>query len=306
VHYDYLQSVVKQDPGTAGGEGEAEFADFLRKYLPKNIEVSIGGQIILEDGSHSPQIDLILTEDIPSALAGKYIPHEYVVAAFEVKLTLEKRHLKKIADTAARLRPFARQGKPREVLFGKIIYGVLALSSNFQGPRKPPRLKTLKDNTDELHALENALRELSTPAHPCQAVDLFLVADAFSMAASKSIHFSEKYKNSSQNVFPDVGLGYIFNLSIGAGKEDASDFSKAIATPPRDQHLGAFIYRLALMLYLEEVISPKHPETFFQFDSNVSTRCYEWDISVLGDEFIEDWNRHAGDESYDWQIVHPL
>ncbi|QVI69419.1 DUF6602 domain-containing protein [Pseudomonas syringae] len=301
-HYEYLQTVVKEDTGNAGAEGESQFGAFLQKYLPKNIEIFFGGRIILEDGSHSPQIDLILCEELPSALAGKYIPYEYVVAAFEVKLTLEKKHLQKIANTAAKLRPFPRQGTPREVLFGKIIYGVLALSSNLTGPRKTPREKTLKHNTDEFNALEKSLQEMATPAHPSHAIDLFLVADSFSLAATKTINYSEKYPND----FPDVTMGYSINLSSGASREGASPFSKTIAAPPRDQHLGAFIYRLALMLYLEDVISARHPEAFFQFDSNISGTCHEWSIDVLGQEFREAWVQNIDDDSYDWQSTHPL
>ncbi|MNQ75052.1 hypothetical protein D3C85_898320 [compost metagenome] len=300
AHYEFLQKVVKLDPSTAGSEGEIESSSFLRKFLPKDIEITVGGKIILENGEYSPQLDLILTQDLPDALTGKYIPHEYVVAAFEVKMTLEKRYLNDIADTAALLRPFAREGTPREVLFGRIVYGILALSSNLQGTRKPPRQKTLEDNHHELKALEKALNKRK-PAHPSQTIDLVLVADAFFLGASKTINYSEKYPND----FPDVDLSYFFNLSSGCDRETASDFARVISSPPKDQHLGAFIYRLVLMLYTEGVLSWRHPQAFYEFNSRVATSCYTWDIDALGEDFKNEWVRHAEDDSYEWQATHP-
>lgn len=145
-HYEYLQTVVKRNTGVAGGDCEDQFARFLRRFLPSGFGITTRGIIFLESGELSPEIDLILTKDLPEDLFENYIPHEYVVAAFEVKTTLENRYVKKIATTAALLRPNPREGKPREVLFGRIIYGVLALSSNFKWSRKSTRLKTLDDN----------------------------------------------------------------------------------------------------------------------------------------------------------------
>lgn len=300
-HYEYLQSVVKLDTGNAGAEGEHEFSTFLKHFLPNDIGVHVGGKIILEDGTHSPQLDLILTKDLPSALEGKYFPHEYVIAAFEVKMTLEKRYIQGIAETAARLRPCAREGTPREVLFGRIIYGVLALSSNLTGRKKHKKHKTLKDNEDEIKALRKALAPLK-PAHPSKTIDLVLVADSFSMGASKTINYSEKYPND----FPDVDLSYYESLSSGTGRDSAGNFTRLISFPPRDQVLGAFIYRLALMLYTEGVFTWRHPQAFFEFNSNVASGCYTWDIASLGEDFKKEWVEHTGDKSYEWASTHPV
>lgn len=300
--YKFLRKVVKPDPGTAGGECEDVFATFLRKYLPKTLEVIVGGLIILENGTMSPQIDIIITQDLPESFCRSYILHEYVVAAFEVKLTFETRYLKKITDTAALLRPFAREGTPREVLFGRIIYGVLALSSNMSGSKLPTDEKTLGENEKEFKALEKALRNIEKPAHPSQAIDLFLVADAFCLGASKTVNYSEKFPND----FPDVDLSYFYNLASGSGKATASNLARMIAKPPRDQHLGAFLYRLFLMLYREGVIPSRSPEAFFPFDSNIAFGCYSWNIDVLGEQFKDQWNAKSEDTSLEWQSMHPF
>lgn len=300
-HYDYLQGVVRLDPGNAGSEGEAEFAAFLKNYLPNSIEVHIGGKIILESGDLSPQIDLILTMDLPPALAGKYLPHDYVVAAFEVKMTLEKKYIEKIATTAALLRPFPREGSPGKVLYGRIIYGVLALSSNLTGAKKSVRSKTLSDNEKEFHAFEKAIAGWR-PAHPSQAIDLVLVADAFFMGVSKEINYSEKYPND----FPDVVLSYCWNLSSGCDRSSASNMARLTSLTPRDHILGAFFYRLTLMLYREGVLSCRNPQAFCDFNARVFASRYSWPMDVLGEAFRQEWVSRAGDESSEWRSTHPV
>lgn len=299
-HYEYLQTVVKHNTGVAGGDCEDQFASFLKRFLPSGFGITIRGIIFLESGALSPEIDLILTKDLPEDLFENYIPHEYVVAAFEVKTTLENRYLEKIAKTAALLRPVPRQGKPREVLFGRIIYGVLALSSNFKGPRKPTRLKTLDDNDKELQAFTKSLDQWR-PAHPSQTIDLVLVADAFSLGATKSINYSEKYPND----MPDVDLSYSYNLSSGIDRKSASNLARLMSAPPKDQILGAFIYKLSLMLFHEDIFTWRHPQAFFEFRSNLAHLCYTWNIESLGQDFKSEWVSHPGECDYDWASTHP-
>lgn len=300
-HYEWLQTVVKRNTGVAGGDCEDQFARFLGRFLPSGFGVTTRGIIFLESGELSPEIDLILTKDLPEDLFKNYIPHEYVVAAFEVKSTLENRYMEKIATTAALLRPVPREGKPREVLFGRIIYGVLALSSNFKGSRKPTRLKTLDDNDQELHAFRKSLEQWR-PAHPSQTIDLVLVADAFSLAATKTINYSEKYPND----MPDVNVSYSYNISSGSDRKSASNLARLVSAPPRDQILGAFIYKLSLMLFHENIFTWRHPQAFFEFRSNMAVGCYEWDIESLGEDFKSEWINHPGGCDYDWTSTHPV
>ncbi|HGR5001388.1 hypothetical protein FA146_22880 [Pseudomonas aeruginosa] len=298
--YSFLQSVVKSDTGNAGGECERVFSDFLKKYLPKDIEIIVGGVIILENGEYSPQIDLIITQDLPELLSKSYVPHEYVIAAFEVKLTLEKRYLKKIADTAFKLRPFSREGTPREVLFGRIIYGVLALSSNLSGPKLRTDQKTLESNEKECQALIKAIKNFEPPEHPSQAIDLFLVADSFFLGSTKTINYSEKFPNE----FEDITLNYTYNLSRGTDFSTASNLARIISAPPRDQTLGAFLYHFFLMLHREDVISSRSPEAFSLFESSISQGCHSWSMDSLGSDFKREWNARIEDQSFEWQSTH--
>lgn len=300
-HYEYLQTVVKRNPGVAGGDCEDQFAGFLKRFLPAGFGITTRGIIFLESGELSPEIDLILTKDLPEELFENYIPHEYVVAAFEVKTTLENRYIEKIAKTAALLRPTPREGKPREVLFGRIIYGVLALSSNFKGLRKPTKLKSLDDNDHELQAFMKSLDQWR-PSYPSQTVDLVLVADAFSLSATKTINYSEKYPND----MPDVDLSYSYNLSSGSDRKSAGNLARLLSVTPKDQILGAFIYKLSLMLFHENIFTWRHPQAFFEFRSNLAIGCYTWGIDSLGEDFKSEWVNHSEECNYDWASTHPV
>lgn len=93
--YDFLQAVAKSDPGTAGKECQQIFKKFLQEYLGPEIEVIMDGRVFLGGSKESPQIDLILVRGMPLCASRSYVPIIYVVAAFEVKLTLLSKHLKK-------------------------------------------------------------------------------------------------------------------------------------------------------------------------------------------------------------------
>lgn len=72
--YDYMQEVTskmdaeykrirrnaRNDPRTAGDEGEENWAELLRDWLPPNYHVVTKGQILSLDGSLSPQVDILV------------------------------------------------------------------------------------------------------------------------------------------------------------------------------------------------------------------------------------------------------
>ena len=91
AEYDRIQKRASEDPGTAGDQGEENWAELLRDWLPRNYEVVTKGRIISQDGKTSPQIDvLVLNGAYPRKLLGKklYLAAG-VAAAFECKTTLK-------------------------------------------------------------------------------------------------------------------------------------------------------------------------------------------------------------------------
>ncbi len=85
--YERITKDSKEDGGTAGDEGEENWALLLRKWLPREYEVVTKGKIIFEEGSLSPQLDVIVLKSCyPRGLIArkvkKYLSN-CVAAAFE-------------------------------------------------------------------------------------------------------------------------------------------------------------------------------------------------------------------------------
>ncbi len=61
-----------EDPGTAGDEGEENWADLLRDWLPQNYHIVTKGRILARNNEAGPQLDiLVLKPDYPSKLLNK-------------------------------------------------------------------------------------------------------------------------------------------------------------------------------------------------------------------------------------------
>ncbi len=134
--YKRISSRVTEDPGTAGDEGEENWAGLLRKWLPSSYEVRTKGRILSVDGEASPQVDvLVLKPSYPPGLRDKkYYLAGGVAAAFECKMSLKKSHIAQAIETAREVQRLAhpkpprssRLGSPYQELHGPLVYGLLA------------------------------------------------------------------------------------------------------------------------------------------------------------------------------------
>lgn len=91
-----------EDPGTAGDQGEENWAQILKMWLPPYFQVVTKGRILGDTGETSPQIDvLVLSPEYPKQLVNckEYLAGG-VVAAFECKLTLKRNHIKDLMKTS--------------------------------------------------------------------------------------------------------------------------------------------------------------------------------------------------------------
>lgn len=52
--YSRIQMRATEDPGTAGDQGEENWAELLRGWVPSNFEVVTKGRLISQDGITSP------------------------------------------------------------------------------------------------------------------------------------------------------------------------------------------------------------------------------------------------------------
>lgn len=180
AEYRRIAADALEDPGTAGDEGEENWADLLREWLPHGYHVRTKGRILSEVGGPSPQVDvLVLSPAYPPRLLNRkrYLAGG-VVAAFECKLTLRRKHIAAAVKNAALIRRtlYTRTGSPYRELFSPLIYGLLAHSHEWQTPTSKPL-----ENVDR--ALTQADAEIVQ--HPREMLDVFCVADLASWTVWK-------------------------------------------------------------------------------------------------------------------------
>lgn len=170
--YERIRMRSLEDPGTAGDQGEENWAVLLREWLPATYHVVTKGRILGHDGRASPQVDvLVLSPAYPKYLLSKklYLAAG-VLAAFECKITLEAAHITDAIETAIAIRDLlpARVGTPYKELFSPIAFGLLAHSHSWKGEKSTP-----------IENIENKLvsEDSRLVQHPRQMLDVLCVAD---------------------------------------------------------------------------------------------------------------------------------
>ncbi|MFF8455834.1 DUF6602 domain-containing protein [Streptomyces albidoflavus] len=164
AEYERISARAREDPGTAGDEGELNWAEVLRQWLPSSVHVVTKGRILCADGTTSHQVDVvILSENYPAGLLENkmYLASE-VLAIFECKLTLKKKHVIDTVERAAKLKRLLYKQNGRD-----IVYGLLSHSHSWQSKETATeRISTLLKEADANHV-----------EHPNEALDLTCVAD---------------------------------------------------------------------------------------------------------------------------------
>ncbi|QZN94342.1 DUF6602 domain-containing protein [Symbiopectobacterium purcellii] len=178
--YTRIQKRVSEDPGTAGDQGEENWAEILRDWLPQEYHIVTKGRIISQDGETSPQIDiLILHASYPSKLLNKKLfLAAGVAAAFECKTTLKASHITEVIENSIKIKNLykPRGGTPYRELHSPIIYGLLAHSHSWKGEQSEPEKIIINKLISEDRKLIS---------HPRYALDLLCVADLGAWQFSK-------------------------------------------------------------------------------------------------------------------------
>jgi hypothetical protein len=178
-----------EDPGTAGDQGEENWAELLRNWLPPNYQVVTKGRIIFPDGTATPQIDiLVLRGTYPLRLLTKKLYlSSGVVAAFECKNTLTAKHITDAAATAALLKSnfYIRRGTLQAELHAPPVFGLLAHSHSWKAESSTPI-----DNVDE-----KVGEVLNGIAHPSELIDIICVADLAAWTLTNWVECPRFYDN---------------------------------------------------------------------------------------------------------------
>lgn len=239
--YAHIRQRSREDPGTAGDQAEENWAEILRDWLPANYRVVTKGRILFEDGSSSPQMDvLVLTPSYPKGLGReKYLFSGGVVAAFECKLTLRKADIRKSFKTACAIKrkAQARLGTPYDELCTPPIVGLLAHSQSLGNGRKSWQLY-------------NAVRELQDKLcdHPRELLDVICVADSATITLGKHVLIGRGLTKDEKNELDELNVGAAVALMYTFQDEEIPstdlDFTGAI--------LAGLIYDLTARLAFED------------------------------------------------------
>ncbi len=182
AEYERIFRRSTEDPGTAGDQGEENWAELLRQWLPPNYQVVTKRRILFPDGTATPQIDVLVLRGTypPRLLTKKLYLSSGVVAAFECKNTATAKHIATAAATAALLKSstFLRQRTPRDELQAAPIFGLLAHSHSWKAEASTP-IHNVAEKVDEV---------LNAVAHPSELFDVICVAD---LAAWTLVHLVE-------------------------------------------------------------------------------------------------------------------
>ncbi|MFJ3419611.1 DUF6602 domain-containing protein [Streptomyces sp. NPDC086082] len=169
--YERIQARAVEDPGTAGDEGEENWAALFRRWLPGDLQVVTKGRILCGSGIPTDQVDIVvLSPSYPHGLLNKkmYLASE-VLAVFECKATLKKSHIEKTIQSASKAKDAICAAHDRE-----IIYGLVSHSYSWISPKK-----NVIDRVSGL--IDQAGREYVK--HPNSSLDVLCVADLGSWIA---------------------------------------------------------------------------------------------------------------------------
>jgi hypothetical protein len=182
AEYERIYRRSTEDPGTAGDQGEENWAELLREWLPPSYKVVTKGRVLFPDRTATGQIDvLVLRETYPRRLLSKKLYLSVgVVAAFECKNTLQSEHITAAAYTAARLKSstYLRRGTLLEELHSPPVFGLLAHSHSWKAESSTPI-----DNVDA-----KVTEVLNGITRPSELIDIICVAD---LAAWTLAHWVE-------------------------------------------------------------------------------------------------------------------
>lgn len=186
--YSRICRRVKEDPGTAGDQGEENWKELLELWLPSYFQIVTKGRIIGDSGETGPQVDVIvLSPDYPKSLLGckEYLAGG-VIAAFECKTTLRRQHINDLMEHSKRIKRLAinETGTPRKDLQSKIYYGILAHSHDWK-----------KENSTPKENIDKSIYEFDKKyiTHPIEMPDIICVADVGVWKTQKGI--IPKYSN---------------------------------------------------------------------------------------------------------------
>jgi hypothetical protein len=187
AEYERIVRRSSDDPGTAGDEGEENWAGFLRNWLPATYPVVTKGRILGSNGNASPQVDvLVLSPNYPLHLRNKKLYFAGgVIAAFECKLTLRPSNLAKAFQTSQAIKSIESQTPASlyEEFNSRIIYGLLAHSHSWKKGE-------IRDQVFSIIKYITKTQE-NTVTDPKEMIDVICLADTATYILRKELYYGD-------------------------------------------------------------------------------------------------------------------
>ena len=204
AEYKRIKKRTIEDPGTAGDEGEENWAELLREWLPQTYHVVTKGRILSMGNTASPQVDvLVLKPNYPRKLLNKkHYLSAGVIAAFECKTTLRKAGLKKSFENSKKISEVLkgesesnyysekhRRGDTTYIQLHKpILYGILAHSYAAEFGSTPEKAR---------EKISGLIEEFDNQffTHPRELVDIMCISDLATWSAQRYPYSHLWYEN---------------------------------------------------------------------------------------------------------------
>jgi len=276
--YDRIQKRATEDPGTAGDQGEENWAELLREWLPQTYQVVTKGRIISQDGKTSPQVDVIVLKSCyPKKLLNKKVYLAAGVAAvFECKVTLKAAHITEALENCVAIKSLfpPRKGTPFKDLNSPIIYGLLAHSHSWKGHKSTP----VENVTNKLIEEDQKLVD-----HPRKMIDLICVADLGTWVSSQQVFLVPNQPINSKSTLSNFSRSLI---ALTSYQGHTNTFENQ---PDHFKPVGAFIFHLfnKLAWENEEYRNLADYYKMTNMSGSGSGRIRKWESKIYSNETIE-------------------
>jgi hypothetical protein len=172
AEYKRIFRKTTQDPGTAGDEGEENWASLFKKIVPSHYHVKTKGRIVNNKGEYSRQADVVILKPSypPGLLEHKVWLAAGVAAVFECKNTLKAIHISEAIRLCSEIKALyeVRAGSPEGELIAPVYVGLLAHSHSWKEAQSDP--------VKSIYAQYVSAKQKHVD-HPRNLLDIICVAD---------------------------------------------------------------------------------------------------------------------------------
>lgn len=282
--YKRIQKRSTEDSGTAGDQGEENWATIFKNWLPPDYQAVTKGRLLNEKGLTSKQVDVIILHPFyPQHLLDKklYLTSG-VIAAFECKNTLKASHIKKSIENAKEIRNLVKLSKSdyKKELYSPIIYGLVCHSHSWKSKNsKPIEIieKHLKENDEKI------------TEHPRECLDFICVTDLAVWSSFKQAKSLDFYEENGKPFYR-----WVDGVQSGYGRSDKDMFSDGSGTKENFTPIGTFLAYLFRKLALRDSRLHGFSKYFTQAIGSGATLEYRnWPSNTLSDEAKTDLKVNA-------------